>query len=219
MTKKAELLRISKIAKPRPTLLNDNKNQRRLKTCHLLPPLSDHMKSTAWGNNAMTYRNEILATVSVRLPLVSLLPLGPPLFQVNPQCAQIRSQRSGAPFRCVLRPELPGMERPFAGILGRGCKAEASARGGGGGCGRDGGGRGEALGTKARKKEREREREESSKALQRRGGNTAGEEADSSSLSRSRTHSRTRAASSYKNTERHLQVKRGRRRVGVVSDI
>lgn len=62
----------------------------------------------------------------------------------------------------------------------------------------------------ARKNEREEEteREESSKALQRRGGNTAGEEADSSSLTRSRTCARE-TLPSYKDTERHLQVARG----------
>ncbi|XP_074550168.1 uncharacterized protein LOC141807851 [Halichoeres trimaculatus] len=39
---------------------------------------------------------------------------------------QIRSEQIGAPFRCVLRPELPGMERPFASVLCRGCKPETS---------------------------------------------------------------------------------------------
>lgn len=51
------------------------------------------------------------------------------------------------------------------------------------------GGRGGGAGYES-EKERERDREESSKALQRSGGNTTGEEADSSSvsLSRSLTH-------------------------------
>lgn len=74
----------------------------------------------------MTYRNEILATVvSLLLYLVRLS-----LFQeVNPQCAQIRSQLKE---RCAfsLRPasgELEGMEmeRPFAG----GSWARGGARG------------------------------------------------------------------------------------------
>lgn len=75
-----------------------------------------HKRQEPLSNNAMTYRSVILATVSVRvsprfplLPLVrlSLSPPSPPLFislsptKVRPQRAQIRSQWSGAPFRCV----------------------------------------------------------------------------------------------------------------------
>lgn len=62
-----------------------------------------------------------------------------------------------------------------------------------------------------RGREKETDREESSKALQRPGGNTTGEEADSSSVSLSRklTHARARARAtpaSWKDMERHLQV-------------
>lgn len=135
----------------------------------------------------MTYRNEILATVSDRLPLVSLLPL------VRLSFESIRS---------VLRSDQSGAVRLFAASCVQSCRGWSDhlpvcwaggarlrhPRGGGDGCGKDRGGRGEALGTKARKKERE----QSGKALQRLGGNTTGEEADSSSLSRCRTHSRTR---------------------------
>lgn len=71
----------------------------------------------------MTYRNKILVTASDRFPLVS--PVCPRSASLSSQSAacldQIRTER------CVLRPELPKIVRPFAGMLGRGCKAEASA--------------------------------------------------------------------------------------------
>lgn len=73
----------------------------------------------------MTYRNEILVTARDRLPLVSLLPLYPPLFQVSRACLdQIRTEA------CVLLPELPETERPFAGMLGPGLKHPQGEGGG-----------------------------------------------------------------------------------------
>lgn len=119
----------------------------------------------------MTYRNEILATV--RRLLVSLLSLVRPSFKSIRSV--LKSERSCEPFRCVLRPELPGMEQPFAGMLGRGCKAEASAGRRMRGMWKRRVRRRKRRGTKARKRERERGRA-SSNALQRQGGNTTGEE-------------------------------------------
>ncbi len=117
----------------------------------------------------MTYRNEILATASHRLPLVSLLP---------PVRLSFKSIRN------VLRSDQKRAARLFAESCVQSCRGWGDhlpvcwargarlrhPRGGGEGRGRDGG-RGEALGTKAREKEAEKEteREESSKALQRRG--------------------------------------------------
>ncbi|KAF3703469.1 hypothetical protein EXN66_Car019157 [Channa argus] len=79
--------------------------------------------------------------------------------------SQIRSERSGAPCRCVLRPELPGIERPFAGMLDRGCEAEASAGKRRGMCKRRMRGRGEHRWRRKRRgtgyeSEKERKREE-----------------------------------------------------------
>lgn len=141
----------------------------------------------------MTYRNEILATV--RRLLVSLLSLVRPSFKSIRSV--LKSERSCEPFRCVLRPELPGMEQPFAGMLGRGCKAEASAGRRMRGMWKRRVRRRKRRGTKARKEERERERERASEqqctAATGRQHHRRGEEADSSPPSRSRAHSHMRA--------------------------
>lgn len=139
----------------------------------------------------MTYRNEILATV--RRLLVSLLSLVRPSFKSIRSV--LKSERSCEPFRCVLRPELPGMEQPFAGMLGRGCKAEASAGRRMRGMWKRRVRRRKRRGTKARKEERERERasEQQCTAATGRQHHRRGEEADSSPPSRSRAHSHMRA--------------------------
>ncbi|KAK5877413.1 hypothetical protein CesoFtcFv8_024917 [Champsocephalus esox] len=105
----------------------------------------------------MTYRNEILCTVSVRLPLVSLVPLVRLSFQS---------------IRNVLRSDHNGLVRLFAASCFQSCRGwsdhlPGSLAGGarlrhpqgrGKGCGGDKGGRGEALGAK-REKERKRGRD------------------------------------------------------------
>lgn len=143
----------------------------------------------------MTYQNEILATV--RRLLVSLLSLVRPSFKSIRSV--LKSERSCEPFRCVLRPELPGMEQPFAGMLGWGCKAEASAGRRMRGMWRRRVRRRKRRGTKARKEEREREREGERAAMhcsdreatppERRGGR----QQPSVSVSRSLAHARARA--------------------------
>lgn len=66
-----------------------------------------------------------------------------------------------------------------------------------------------------RKRER-KEREESSKALQRRGGNATGGDAGSSYLALTHAHARASTAwPSYKDMERHLSVVCGRLGVGL----
>lgn len=99
-------------------------------------------------------------------------------FQVNPQSVKIRSERSGAPRRCVLRAQLPEMERPFAGMPGLN-----QPRGGGG---RRRRGKKEEVKDEARRWVSEaREKGESvhgGEALQRRGG--TGEDAHRSSRAR-----------------------------------
>ncbi|KAK9527892.1 hypothetical protein VZT92_014414 [Zoarces viviparus] len=68
----------------------------------------------------MTYRSVILATVSVRLPLVSLLPL----VRLSPSSQTAVCTDQIATERCAfsLRPELPGMATicrdPGTGVQG-----------------------------------------------------------------------------------------------------
>lgn len=92
------------IARARPTLKNvkrlkkKKKTHRRLKTCHLIAlfPIMFKSKSekiTRWLTEIRSW--PLSATGFSSFPFLCLVRLS---FQVNPQCAQIRSERSGAPF-------------------------------------------------------------------------------------------------------------------------
>lgn len=125
-------------------------------------------------------------------------------FQVNPPSAKIRTERSGAPRRCVLRAQLPEMERPFAGMLGlkqpRGEEKEEEEKKK---KKRRGEGRGEALGFESEREGRKRGQRRSTAATGRHRRGRIQE------LARAPFNARTRASTaspSYKDTERHRVV-------------